>query len=124
MLKNEPNFIKANTYYFSIRENTIYGKEYGSFEYWHEYSHYKDHQRKRYRKLSNFISELNQFILLCMTISLITLSVAYFIKPSYMAVSVLQSIIILTIIGLFPIGIFILQEEVRADFFAWRKTRK
>lgn len=98
-------FRKANTYYFDIENNIIYGKKQFSHFYYHELRHYKDYSMKWYRRLG-----------LCMGLYLQILTIVF---PLYffMGSDALKNWGIVFL----PYAFFRLQEEIRAEIYGWLK---
>ena len=96
-------FIRAKHYYYNIDTDTIYGREYGSFGYYHEVSHYLDHKNRLYSQISFSFSALRQ---------------AYFM----IFILIFIDFSLMVILGMI-ISIWTIQEELRADIYAIRKRR-
>ena len=117
MTTNEPKFIYSKHYYFSVDKNIIYGEEKYSRLYFHEISHYKDHQKENYKHWSNQFSIMGE-------------NLAFFFIPFILITwlfcrTELLGAIWLSFLALYSIyASFIFQEEIRAEFFGYVWGRK
>lgn len=100
------NKIKSDRYYYDVTSDTIHAPEFTSRGYFHEERHAKDMSMKWYRKLNTGFDLYLQFY----CFAFIPLWVLYIDE-------------FLTL-GFLPYIFFRLQEEGRAYYYAYEKTKK
>ena len=114
-ISNEPIFIYSNRCYYDINNNTIYADEKYSFNYWHEYRHFKLNSNPTIRKLNLKLSEFTQFFFMILPIYFLI-----FIKNiSRLALGTFIFIMIFMIPATFT-----LLQEIDADIFALIKIMR
>jgi len=117
ILHVNPEWVKTfgNNYYFDLDTNKIYGPKNNTCSYWHEVSHYLDHKKPWYRKISILINQMNQMIALLFIVGLfIGLFISKYQWPLFF-----QCIGFMFI----PYCLWSVQEEIRADIngIIWRE---
>lgn len=104
----EPRFEFSDTYYFDVQNKRIYGREKYTQKYFHELSHYKDHQSEWYTNTELMFSMSSQF----------SRMVAALLIPGLVIIGNYENFVMLAIFYFIfnvPHMFWTIQEEIRAD---------
>lgn len=114
----EPIFIKTKGehYFFDVENNQIHGPKKYTRTYWHEVSHFKDHQKGWYKHLNLLVQWMNQTFALTVCL----MGVYGIFNHSFAWMTFLNGVGILFI----PYCIFSFQEELRAEIYSFFKYQR